>query len=121
MTTNELLLVLLLGHELQVFIAQDLLLHIFDLLLLVLDLLSAPVVLLNNLLISHQIGAPFAGLQLILLADQLLCCITKHALLLTMILELVLVLDTFLGNLSQHEVSLTLTVHAFHLLLLLLE
>ena len=103
----------------QVLVTQYLALFLADLHLLVLNLLGSPVVILNDLLVSHEVCAPLVSLILILLADQLLRCLTKHTLLLTMIIKLVLVLDTFLGNLTEHGVAFTDAIPLLQILLLL--
>ena len=103
----------------QVLVSEDLALSIADLLLLILNLLSAHFVILDDLLVSHEVRTPHISLVLILLADQLLRGLTKHALLLAMVFELVLVLDSFLGNLAQDSVALTHAIPALQLLLLL--
>ena len=121
LAAHQILLVALLGHQLQVLVAEDLALPLPDLLLLVLHLLCAKVVHLDHLRVSQLVRPPVGCLLLILLTDELLRCIAEHTLLLPMVIELILVLNAFLGYLTQHVVSFAHAVPPFELLLLLLE
>ena len=87
-------------------VSHDLLLVFFDLVLLGVDLISAPDVLSNYFFVIHDGILSFMVLCDIPLGDQLLGGFAKHALLLTMVVELLLVLHSFLSNCSEHEVSL---------------
>ena len=93
-------------HQLQVFIAKDLTLSLSDLLVLVLDLLGAPLVLLDKFLVGKLGMSTVIRPMLVLLADELLGSLTKQTLLLPVVLQMVLVLHSFLGELLSHIVTL---------------
>jgi hypothetical protein len=57
---------------------------------------------------------------LILLVYQLLGRLPKHALLMPMVLEVLLVMETFLSNCSEHVITLPDFIESFYLLLLVL-
>ena len=78
----------------------------FDLVFMGVDLIGAPDVLLNHLFVTHDGMLPFMVVSDISLGDQLLGGFAKHSLLLTMVVELLLVLHSFLSNCSEHVVSL---------------
>ena len=74
--------------------------------MLVLDLLGAPLVLLDKFLVGKLGLSAFIRAMLILLADELLGRLTKHALLLPVILQMVLVMHPFHSELLSHVVTL---------------
>ena len=92
---------------------------LFDLLLLVVDLVGAPVVLRDNLFVSELLVLAFIASLLVPLVDQLLSRLTKHALLLPVVLKLHLVLHSFLSNSPKHLVSLPKSIPFFNFSLLL--
>jgi hypothetical protein len=99
-------LLFLLVDQGQVLVSHDLLLVFFDLVLLGVDLVSAPDVLSNDLFVIQDCILPLMVLRDVPLGDQLLGSFTEHALLLTMVVELLLVLHSFLSNCSEHEIAL---------------
>ena len=75
--------------------------------MLILDLLGTPLVLLDKFLVGKLGISTFIRPMLILLADKLLGCLTKLALLVPVVLQMVLVLHPFLGELLSHIITLT--------------
>ena len=119
--TLQIFLVLSSVNQLAVLIAHDLALPLHHLRLLAGDLVGAGLVCLHDLLLAHHVVEPLRILVLLLLADQLLRCLSKHALLVLVVLVVLLVVETFLGNCSEHLVTLANLGELIHILLLLFD
>ena len=87
----------LLVHQGHVLVSHHLSLVLFDLLLLIRDLVGAPVVLLDKLFVILNFVLALLALIVVPLVYQLLGCLPKHSLLLPVVLELLLVVHAFLS------------------------
>ena len=116
----ELVLILLLTHELQVFVPHNLLLTISYLLLLGLILLSTLLISLDELLIGNLFIPALVVSDLVLLINEHLRGITQISLLVAMDVKMLLILKTFVGHSSKHRVPLTQPVTSLHILGILL-
>ena len=85
------------------------------------NLVGARIVSLHDLLLAHDVVHALGILVLVLLADQLLRCLAVCALLVSMMLKVLLVMEAFLSNCSEHIVTLANLVESLNILLLLLD
>ena len=100
---------------------QDLALLVFDVLLMILDLLSPEVVHLNHGLVHLAIVVPLEAPVLVFLADKLLRGLAKHTLLRTVVFKRILVRSSLLCSCSEDAVTITLSGVLLKILLLLFE
>ena len=117
----QIFLVLFGINQLAILIAHNLALAFHHLRLLCGNLVGARIVSLHDLLLAHDVVHALGILVLVLLADQLLSCLAVCALLVAMMLKVLLVMETFLSNCSEHVVTLANLVESLNILLLLLD
>ena len=106
MRSFHLLLAALLVHKGHVLVTHDLLLPVFDDLLVVLHLGSPHVILGHHVPILKHHRLPLVVLRLSLLVYERLGCLAEHSLLVTMVLKLVVVLHVPRGHCSDNIISL---------------
>ena len=97
-------------HQFQVLITHNLALALLYLLLLVLNLHRSEVILLDHLLVTHHVIPPCVRFMLVFLRNQLISCLTKHPLLLPVVIKHELVLHASVGNCPKHIISFTKAV-----------
>ena len=102
-------------HDCQVFVAHDLSLPVFDGLLVVLNLSSAHIVIDDHVTILEHGVLSLVVLVLCFLIDETLGGLAKHALLLPVVLELVLVLHATSCDRSDDIVALIKSIALFHI------
>ena len=85
------------------------------------NLIRSHIIRLHDLLVGKLLVHALSLHALILLVDQTLSCFAKDLLLLSILLKVLLVRETFLCNCPQHVITLTILVESFDILLLLLQ
>jgi len=88
-------------------------------LLLITNLTGAILILLHDALVCHQGIFLIVCRHYFLIVNELLGRLAELTLLLAVVVEEVLILHSFLGNLLQHVVTLALTILALHFVLVL--